>query len=158
MTRCLLVEKMHDIDRLMCAYRPFNGAYYCQAPQSPTYNFSDPTVGGTTTAAGGSTTNNNNNNGRRLLQQTGCNHIPYYGTCGEKPSRNSNSNSNLYLLPCTVQDWESPPSSRLILHPLPCTAHGSIPLKNLSSWLLSVCTCLSSSPCENSLVNILQRI
>jgi hypothetical protein len=66
-----------------CLFRPFGGSYYCQAPQSPTYQFSDPTAAAAPAAApsGGADNNNNNNSGRRLLQ-SGCNKIPYYGQCG----------------------------------------------------------------------------
>lgn len=68
--------------------RPFNGAYYCQAPQAPSYNFSDPTAGGTPPATGGTTTAGGAPGGRRLAQASGgCNRIAYYATCGARTTR-----------------------------------------------------------------------
>ena len=83
--------------------RQFNSGYYCQAPQTPTYNFSDPNFAAQTPAAAPSSSNAANGAGRRLLQasnstatnSTGapnnatgnatlaCNRLPYYGKCGE---------------------------------------------------------------------------
>ena len=85
-------------------YRQFNSGYYCQAPQTPTYNFSDPNFAAQTPAAAPASSAAINGAGRHLLQasnstatnSTGapnnatgnatvaCNRLPYYGNCGER--------------------------------------------------------------------------
>jgi len=79
--------------------RQAGSGYFCQAPQTPTYNFSTsgasgpglPTTAGTGQAPA-TNNNNNNNNGRRLSQAAApapapgagqCNQIAYYAPCGE---------------------------------------------------------------------------
>ena len=84
--------------------RQFNSGYYCQAPQTPTYNFSDPSFAAQTPAAAPASSAAINGAGRHLLQasnstatnSTGapnnatgnvtvaCNRLPYYGNCGER--------------------------------------------------------------------------
>lgn len=87
--------------------RQYQDGFYCQAPQTPSYNFSDPNF----TPQGASSTPAAATTGRHLLQasnssatnSTGapvnttgnvtltCNKIKYYGNCGELTSPGSMS-------------------------------------------------------------------
>lgn len=89
--------------------RQFNSGYYCQAPQTPTYNFSDPNFAAQAAAAAPASSPGATGAGRHLLQasnstatnstgalnnSTGnatvtCNRIAYYGNCGERSKAGS---------------------------------------------------------------------
>ena len=103
--------------------RPYQDSYYCQAPQTPTYNFSDPNFAaqGPSTPPAASTgsrhllqaPNNSsatNSTGAPVQQQnsTGnstvaCNKIAYYGPCGESPHLRTPLPSLLAAGDCSVE-------------------------------------------------------
>ncbi len=103
----IVCSSSRNVDRIACASirgvrtcRQYQDGFYCQAPQTPSYNFSDPNF----TPQGASATPAAATTGRHLLQasnssaatnSTGapvnttgnatvtCNKIKYYGNCGE---------------------------------------------------------------------------
>ncbi len=71
---CSVLSQLLTWHSVLSENRQFNNAFYCQAPQTPTYNFSTPAT------AGGSTPQPATG---RKLAQTGCNRIAYYAPCGK---------------------------------------------------------------------------
>ena len=117
---CLLTNMMPNC-------RQAGSGFFCQAPQTPTYNFSTsgasgpglPTTAGTGQAPATNNNNNNNNNGRRLSQTAApapaagagqCNQIAYYAPCGELCSPRRYSIPVLPGLP----NWELPDHTILL--------------------------------------------